>query len=382
MAAARVRQAGELRSARIESLRAIAALAVLSCHLWLLSHPIDSYGSFANRVAVGGVAGVNLFFVLSGYLLYRPFGLASFGEGGSAVSLRRYARNRALRILPLYVAVLAVLLVAQHQGGTLRQWARFLTFTQNFSAATANSVDPPMWSLAVELEFYVLLPLMAWAVARLAAGSLRRAAVLLGVVAVASFAVREITVVLPSDEGFFWPNALPGLLYFFVLGMLLALLQIAWRDAPPRWLRGPLASTELWVLVAAGLWLAFSWRFSLESLTGIASVLLVGVAVLPLRSGALARMLDTRVLAGIGVASYSLYLWHYPIVEAVSSGDPFRFGVGDRPYGSLVLISVPIVLAVAAASYWAIERPFLELRRRWAPASPAPATSASAASTA
>jgi peptidoglycan/LPS O-acetylase OafA/YrhL len=145
----RVEQAGEPRSARIESLRALAALAVLEVHVWLASHTLGGPLSVADRLAVGGVFGVNLFFVLTGYLLYLPF-----AQAAGSVDLRRYALNRALRVLPLYYVVLAVLLVLQHGGGTLGQWARFATFTQNFSQATVNTVDAPMWSLAVELEFY------------------------------------------------------------------------------------------------------------------------------------------------------------------------------------------------------------------------------------
>src|SRR5579875_3018157 len=171
-AGAAVVQAGEVRSARIESMRAVAALAVVGAHAWLYSHLFgpDSYSSLPRRLAAGGGLGVMLFFALTGYLIYRPFARRDFG-GGAEVRLATYARNRVLRIVPLYwVAVTFLLLVTQH-GGTANQWWRFLTFSESFSLSTAQTVDGPMWSLVVEVHFYLLLPLLAWGLARVSGGS-------------------------------------------------------------------------------------------------------------------------------------------------------------------------------------------------------------------
>src|SRR3954447_21096105 len=99
-------QAGELRSARIESLRALAALGVLLGHLWGQANAhaagatMDGFGA---RVLLGGGFGVWLFFALSGYLLFWPFARAALGDG-RRIDLGRYARNRLLRIVPLYYA--------------------------------------------------------------------------------------------------------------------------------------------------------------------------------------------------------------------------------------------------------------------------------------
>src|SRR5947207_12806370 len=128
MAAPRtVTQAGEIRSARIESIRALAALAVLEGHAFGYAHgwiPQDIYCSYLHRVVLGGGSAVLVFFALSGYLLFWPFAKRWFGPG-DPIDLRRYAINRVLRILPLYyVAVIVVLLVQEH-GGTFGEWWRF-----------------------------------------------------------------------------------------------------------------------------------------------------------------------------------------------------------------------------------------------------------------
>jgi peptidoglycan/LPS O-acetylase OafA/YrhL len=92
-----------------------------------------------------------------------------------------------------------------------------------------------------------------------------------------------------------------------------------------------------------------------------ASFLLVGACVLPLRDGLGVRTLDWRPVAVVGVASYSLYLWHVLVIDQL-----YQHGV--RSLGALLALSAPLCIGVALVSYAGIERPFLRLRRRWAPA--------------
>jgi peptidoglycan/LPS O-acetylase OafA/YrhL len=159
--------------------------------------------------------------------------------------------------------------------------------------------------------------------------------------------------------------------FFLAAGMLLALIRLSWEEQRPGWLRGPLASADLWIAASAGLCaLNIFWQFSLPSMNAmviilLVSVLLVGACVLPLRTGPLVRVLEWRPLAVIGVASYSLYLWHDPVLKALakSSWAPSGF-VG------LLAVGLPLCCLVAFASYALIEAPFLRLRRRWARSTP------------
>src|SRR3954454_8715517 len=122
-----VQQAGERRAARIESLRALAALGVLLGHAYGWSHHWQGlFATFSGRLVLSGGFGVFLFFALSGYLLFLPFARAAFGSGGR-IDVRRYALNRAVRILPLYYVVIGTYLVI-HDEGVGAKWWRFLLF--------------------------------------------------------------------------------------------------------------------------------------------------------------------------------------------------------------------------------------------------------------
>ena len=342
---ARVVQAGEVRSARIESLRAIAALSVLGGHVFLFK--LSAAGGFANRLVEAGRYGVWLFFALSGYLLFRPFVRSRYGEGGP-IDLRRYALNRALRILPLYYVVVAVLLVLNEHGGSFGQWWRFATLSESFFRSTVGTLDTPIWSLAVELQFYALLPLLAWLLLR---GSKRRAALLLGALAAASLAVWAVKVHAPAAPDLRWRYSLPATFLNFTSGMFLALVATDRRRLP--------GSTGL-IIASLPVWLvasqAIRWA---EPLCALAALLVVAAVALPVREGALVRALGWRPLAAAGVASYSLYLWHVPLLQALERHA--QLGTAE-----LLLAGAALALATAGVSYLVVERPFLRLRRRWA----------------
>jgi peptidoglycan/LPS O-acetylase OafA/YrhL len=359
-----IEQAGERRSASLESLRAIAALGVLAGHVYGVSQAFgpSTTDTYLHRIVFGGGFGVYLFFGLTGYLLFWPFAKRWFG-GGTAIDLRRYGLNRALRILPLYYVVLIICMVLLEHGGSPGQWWRFLLFGENFFTSTVGKVDGPMWSLVVELHFYVLLPLLAWGLARVSRRSLGRAALVLGVLAIASFGLHFVKV---ENAGGFpdlrWQYSLPATFGWFAAGMLLALLRLHWETAgPPRLVRGPLRSSGVWILGSVVLALAMFYDYRLVALAGAAAFLLIGACVLPLRGGRSLRALEWRPLAAIGVASYSLYLWHFVIVGQLNDHV-------TSDLAPLLALALSASLAAALLSYHVVEAPFLRLRRRWSPA--------------
>jgi peptidoglycan/LPS O-acetylase OafA/YrhL len=353
-----VLQAGKLRSPRIEATRAVAALSVLVGHVWLFSHLYGSsaYASLPRRLLAGGGLGVMLFFALSGYLIYRPFARRDFADGGP-VSIGTYARNRALRILPVYwVAVVFLLLVTQH-GGSANQWWRFLTLSESFSTTTAQTVDGPMWSLVVEVHFYLLLPFLAWALARLGG---RRPAVAVGVLIVLGAASAWFRHLNPAPV-YIWQYSLPATFYGFVPGMALALVQPRLDAARPGWWRGPAFRRDVWLGVGVAGWVAVCQWLQWEApVIAVGTFFFVGALVLPLEEGLLVRLLDLRVLALVGVASYSLYLWHVPMIERVWEQHDIRIS-----FSALLFETLPAALVVAGLSYALVERPALSLRGRW-----------------
>ncbi len=353
-----VRQAGELRSARIESLRALAALAVLCSHVYLFAGPA-AYRSYRGRVLLGGGFGVWVFFGLTGYLLYLPFARRDLA-GGPAPSFGRYAFNRAVRILPLYyVVTLVYLVVLRHPGGP-GYWVRFLLFGENFSRATIGRLDGPVWSLVVELHFYVLLPLLAAGIGAVSRGSRTRAVAVLAALGAVALAVRWDTVLRTGGRDLLWRYNLPATFFFFVPGMLLAVLKVSCEEARPDWLRGPARRPAAWLLATVPIWLVVTYRYDWDPLVGAATFLLIGACVLPLEPSPLVRALEWRPLAVVGVASYSLYLWHLPIVTELG-GHQLR----GEPMAMLWIVLVPLSCVIALASYRIVEAPFLTLRKRW-----------------
>jgi len=362
---ATVEQAGEVRSARVESLRALAALGVLIGHVYGTSQgydPLQILGSFGDRLLLGGGFGVYLFFALSGYLIYWPFARRDFGKGAS-IDLKRFATNRAVRILPLYWISVVVVLVWQADGGSFSEWWRFMLLAENYFHETVGRINGVLWSVVVEVWFYATLPLVALAISRLARGSRRRGAIAIAALGGTSLLIWYFQVVqYPQDQ--IWRHNFPTTYFFFTGGMLLAVLRTAWQDGLPSWLRGPIANRDVWLLAAIPLWLVIVWRYQYTWFAVVPSTLMVGACVLPLREGVLVRALDWRALALLGVASYSLYIWHVPVLNELA-------GISWVPSGfaGFAVVAIPVCMAVAALSYALIESPFLRLRRRWSSAS-------------
>jgi peptidoglycan/LPS O-acetylase OafA/YrhL len=149
--------------------------------------------------------------------------------------------------------------------------------------------------------------------------------------------------------------------------MLLALIRLSWQERPPR-LPGAAGRADAWLLASLALWLVVFWDYSWPTLIAVAaSFLMVGACVLPLRSGPLVNALGWKPLATLGIASYSLYLWHMPLIQwIIGRGTIFP------SYGFLGLVVrvVPLACLAALLSYALIEAPFLRLRRRWSSATP------------
>jgi peptidoglycan/LPS O-acetylase OafA/YrhL len=225
-------------------------------------------------------------------------------------------------------------------------------------------MDGPVWSLVVEVQFYILLPLFAWLVARLARGRLALAVALVTAVGGGLLALRVATVTTAGTVDPVWRYSLPATAVFFVPGLLLALGHVAIDRRPRAWTRRAwVGDSSMWLLAGAALWLVVAHRYTWDALLLPASALLVGACALPLRPGALVRVLDVRMVAAVGAASYSLYLWHEPVVHALANA-----GWVPAGFVPLLVASVLLCVAVAVSSYAVVEAPFLRLRRSWSAA--------------
>lgn len=385
-------QAGELRNAAFESIRALSILWVLIFHVfgeqqgYQLSAMNDTLW---HRLLMSGSAGVYVFFGLSGYLLFWPF-VCQYLDKGKAVDLTRYALNRVVRILPLYWFAVTVLLLKQPGHGTFDQWWRFLTFSENFSKATVLTVDGPMWSLVVELHFYILLPLLSYAILKVADKAkhpLFVAALGLLLMGAASHHIWYQDPLRESTTGLLRVSLICNF-WHFVPGMLVALIRRGFetQDAasalgPPAWclqrgpLRAPAISRYSWKTIFTRIFTNGPLLFYTSimaiaahvvyptpvTVISLATFLLISSCALPTANGKAApQFLTWRPLTLIGMWSYSLYLWHYPVLNWLR-----LHGMSHHGFLANFAATLLLGLIVSFFSYSLIERPFLKLRRQW-----------------
>ncbi|HVW18402.1 MAG TPA: acyltransferase [Solirubrobacteraceae bacterium] len=368
---------GNPRFPLFDSLRAIAALAIVVTHtagLSTFNSSNDVLGPFTARADVG----VTVFFVISGFLLYRPFVSARY-EGRAAPRAIAYARRRLLRIVPAYWLALTVLAVWPGLTGVFggHFWVYYL-YVQNWRPQWIVTGLGPAWSLDVEMGFYLVLPLFAWLLARTLAGrplrtQVRVELVVLAALGLASLAAR--TYQHAHQPNWTLPNTLPGTLLWFALGMGLAVASAALHGRPerelPRAVRLVVRRPSLAWLAAFGflLWStriglprAFPYRygawgwFGQHLLYGAFSFCLVLPAVFGDRAGGLPRrVLAWRPLAWLGLVSYGIYLWHLPL--AVKMNEWL-----DGSYVLILLATTAAAVACATASYYLVERPLLRFK--------------------
>jgi len=353
--------AGPSRTLALDGLRGLACAGILVLHVWLFDW--GARGRPEKGLLELGISqlhlGVPLFFVLSGFLIYRPFVAAAL-DRRTAPRPGRYALKRAARILPAYWAALfgafAVLTWIGHPNTVpASELPRFLLFVQSQSEATRGQLDPPMWTLAVEVSFYALVPVIALLTARLGARRDRQATLAAWLVAVG-----VVLQVAAAHGG--WPKTVTTSLLTnltpFAAGMLAAVL--VHRRTPPRRPAAALlaagaaavAVDAAWTALGIGPPLLLRIDNHLPATFGFAAVV-AALAASPIR----ARVLTTAPLRLLGTLSYGIYLWHFPVIYALR-------GTGHWPeaLAPALALTAAISTALAGVSWLALERPAL----RWA----------------
>jgi peptidoglycan/LPS O-acetylase OafA/YrhL len=375
---------GNPRFPLFDGLRAIAALSIVVTHasgLTTFGATNDPVGAYTARLN----AGVAVFFVISGFLLYRPF-VAARLEGTPRPSFGRFWWRRALRILPAYWVALVVLSIWPGLDFGGQPLWRYVLLLQNLSMSTIQYGIGPAWSLCIEAQFYLLLPFLALAAARAFGGrrhALAAELTTIALLAVASAAAR--TAMYAHDPGGSFSYQLPGTFLWFAPGMALAVLSAHWHAAARRpawatwlgdhaWVCWAGAFAALTLATQIGLPRDLLFRYSERTWLGEHLVygLFGALLVLPAvvgdgRRGAPQALLGSRVMAYLGLVSYGIFLYHLPIA-------PELLGVQDHA-PALPFLIYTTVLALAAIAYGAashrfVERPALRLkdRRRGRPA--------------
>ncbi|MCU1581162.1 MAG: acetyltransferase [Microbacteriaceae bacterium] len=359
-----VQRAGRMPG--LDGLRAIAVGVVILYHL-------------GPGIAVGGYLGVDIFFVLSGFLITGLLLRERAASGG--IRLGRFWLRRARRLIPAIVALLLVCCTAAWiVGGDVlvelgRQVLGAATFSSNWLAiandrsyfeATAPELLRNLWSLAVEEQFYLVWPFVV-----LLLVLVRRRRVRLWIVAglaIASATAMAMIYVPGSDATRVYYGT-DTHSFGLAVGAALAILVERWSSHPTGWPRLarllPLARVLLPLagalavaaLVAAAILVPADaplvYRGGLAAVSLITAVAIAG-AIVP--GSLLGRMLDLAPIRWVGERSYGLYLWHWPVFVLVIAALPNWPRIGEGEWG-LAAIAFVITVAAATLSYRFIEQP-------------------------
>ncbi|MFF1376840.1 acyltransferase family protein [Streptomyces sp. NPDC058308] len=368
------------RALELQGFRGLAALSTVVFHVWQQYYTYDAAGAHppVDSPYVGALLSlevIDLFFVMSAYLLTLSYARAAIdGEEGSVRPGRVFLFRRAIRILPLYF--LAVLLVWSTRNPTLpgdwRDLVEHLTFTHVLDRERIFYTLGPTWSLSLEVAFYLVLVALGPLAVRACRGlRTRRARVALCASGCAvlfalplgwiSWAHYVLDVPHTDWPVYFGPQARFG---GFAAGMALAVLLTALGDdrgrLRARW------STALSVVSLAGL-LTLSYLCAPENAAQtfyhpIAAVLWSALlyATLHVRHRERQRvrwhgLLRARWVTAVGLVSYSLYIWHEPVMLQLGKSGLLPSAQAGFPVA--VLVVVLVALAVGAASYWCVEYP-------------------------
>jgi peptidoglycan/LPS O-acetylase OafA/YrhL len=384
---------GHPRFPLFDSIRALAAISIVLVHVAIFSGAI--YEASYRRLVAHLDIGVPIFFLLSGFLLYRPF-VAVRVLGASAVRVRDYGRRRFLRIAPAYWLALTALAVFPGLDAVFSDdWWVYYGLLQNYPIFTPEAECAsfsfscgiaPTWSLAIEVAFYAILPFFALAMGRLlrrrrdARWPVPELAVLVAL-AVVSVWIQSFDLITDLSIWLFFSPL--GRFWWFALGMGLAVLSVRFqqRGAEPaavRWLAdrsGYLWAAALGLYLVAALFLlpptpALAARVGISMLDYLGAYLLFGVIaaliVVPAifgdaRGGAPRRVLANPVLAWLGLISYGIFLYHYPIMLGLVEGGVDRWWPA-MAFPVLATVTLAITIACAALSYYLVERPLMRLK--------------------
>ena len=359
----------------LEGLRAVAAFAVLMTHA--------AVSATGNRFTLSHIwarldVGVTVFFVISGYLLWRPFA-RSLLTGTPAPRLRPYLSHRLLRILPAYWAVLIISYFWYRPDGSvgLGDVVRHMTLTQIYTTGPlVRSPIPQAWSLATELAFYLFLPVLASLIERVpAANDAQRRRRVWGALAAMVVAAQVFRIAIVTG-GFSLLQMvalkawLPNHLDTFAVGMALAVISVSrstrrtagsgtdpapthTADATPNPTGSPLERVPGWApaLLGVGVFLV--------GYTAVATGLVMSVHPAITRANPVRTLLSSSPSRFFGRISYGIYLWQILVIGRYLDRHDNQQFLLSLP--RLLWFVVPITILLATATWYGIEKPAL----RW-----------------
>jgi acetyltransferase len=343
----------------LEGLRGYAALLMVVYHAWVLTGgPLLGGG---RAVLSGGFLAVDLFFVLSAFVLTLP--AARTGDFGS---WREYTLRRAARIVPAYYAALAVALLLFHplagpaadrRPPTADALLAHLSFLQvearllpGYDGALGFRVDPPLWTLSVEVAFYAVLPLVVL-------GFLRRPVLWLCLALAGTVALRALALGLADGSTQDQLLSLPPMYAAdFAAGMAGAWLFARGVRIRP-WMAATALAAAIAVLWASGAPTADAARLGARQSLWLAVATPVAFGALVLTAaGSGARWADNPPARWLGKVSFGVFLFHFMVMLFCLNTLGFERGT-NRDFVALLAAGVAGSLAAGYASWRLIEGP-------------------------
>jgi len=341
----------------LDGVRALAVLLVVAVHVTYVLVP-----EWTDRWVPGGFLGVDVFFVLSGFLITTLL-LEEHGRSGT-VSLRAFYGRRAVRLLPAVFALLlvhGVLAAAAHADLhlELRTAAAVAFYAMNWVLAAGGKVSAGLghlWSLGIEEQFYLVWPLLLL----VALGRRRptRAIVAIALVGIA-WATGIRAWLWLHDAG--WDRIYvrtDARIDELLIGVLLAVgFRAGWR-VPRQWRHAGAGGLVLLLVFSVVARRDSGWLYVASGFTavGLAAAALIASLLEP--DAPLRRVFAWPPAVRLGRMSYSLYLWHVPIFSVVADR------LAGRPPAERLVAGMVGATVATMASYHLVERPMLRLRRR------------------
>jgi peptidoglycan/LPS O-acetylase OafA/YrhL len=358
---------------QIDGLRFVAISSVVLFHLYASLHhggAVQNSAFDAARLGMLSKRGVELFFAISGFILGVPFA-SSYLQGAPKVKLKQYFLRRLTRLEPPYILSLliwaGILLLAAHQSGReiLPHLLASMAYLHNLVFNADSTINVVAWSLEVEVQFYILVPLLAGMFA-IPNTRLRRGGMVILMFASALLGSQLLHTRLQTSVVSYLP--------FFLAGFLLCDMYVTRRDWKPSW---------VWDVVALSGW-PLVWYLSPAWSYFLLPFIIVALYLAAFRGRLCSALFSHPIVTDIGGMCYSLYLFHFLIISAVCRvSKPIHIGPNFWAYYLLQAVLVlPFVLLFCGVFFLVVERPCMDkdwprkLRNRWFVSPPAPMASA------
>jgi peptidoglycan/LPS O-acetylase OafA/YrhL len=362
----RVTTSGKL-IAEIDGLRFIAILSVVLYHAigHFFTPPAagQSPSNLLHWISLKGWFGVQLFFIISGFILSMPFA-ENHLQGKPPISLKKYFKRRLTRLEPPYIinllALLTLLLLneGKHLSELSSHFFASLVYMHNLAYQQMSTINHVAWTLEIEVQFYVLAPLLGM-VFMIRRGWIRR-----GIIAGVIF----ISCCLDHYSTTWFVNmTILGQIRFFLLGFLLSDLYLTrWRSAPSK--------SVWWDLPGLMAWMSLPWlmEYSWATMRFVVPVALLIAYIGAFRGRLLNKFFTNPWIVVTGGMCYTIYLYHCPMIWWVKEL-LFKFPLnliftraerGVQPQSTIQLFAVTLIILIACSVLFVLfEKPFM--RKDW-----------------